>query len=98
MTMTMTMTTMTTTTTLAVRARANGARGASAVTRATAPRPCVESATVDARAMTRDDDENTDGGRVHAAREARVCDMAKAKCVHPARPVAKACGDCPRRK
>ena len=87
MTMTMTMTT-TTTTTLAVRARANGARGASAVTRATAPRPCVESATVDAR----------DGGRVHAAREARVCDMAKAKCVHPARPVAKACGHCPRRK
>ena len=53
---------------------------------------------MDARAMTRDDDENTDGGRVHAAREARVCDMAKAKCVHPARPVAKACGDCPRRK
>jgi hypothetical protein len=28
---------------------------------------------------------------------ARV-DMAKAKCVHPDRPVAKACGDCPRRK
>ena len=68
MTMTMTVT-MTTTTTLAVRARANGARGASAVTRATAPRPCVESATVDARAMTRDDDENTDGGR--GRREAR---------------------------
>ena len=45
-----------------------------------------------------DDDENTDGGRVHSEREARVCDMAKAKCVHPARPVAKACGDCPRRK
>ena len=92
MTMTATMTTMTTTTTLAVRARANGARGASAVTRATLPRPCVESA------MTCDDDENTDGGRVHAACEARVCDMAKAKCVHPARPVAKACGHCPRRK
>ena len=98
MTMTMTMTTMATTTTLAVRACANGARAASAVTRATALRPCVEFATVDARAMTRVDDENTDGGRVHAAREARVCDMAMAKCVHPARPVAKVCGGCPRRK
>jgi hypothetical protein len=46
--------------------------------------------------MARDDDEHTDRGRVDAAQ--RVCDMAKAKCVHPARPVAKACGDCPRRK
>jgi hypothetical protein len=94
------MTTMTTTTTVTmmttVRARASGARGASAVTRVNAPRPCVESVTVDARAMARDDDEHTDCGRVDAAQ--RVCDMAKAKCVHPARPVAKACGDCPRRK
>ena len=98
MTTTMT-TTMTTVTRTTVRARATRARGASAVTRVNAPRPCVESAMVDARAMARDDDEHTDCGRVDAApREARVCDMAKAKCVHPARPVAKACGDCPRRK
>jgi len=95
MTTTTTVTTMTTMTTT-VRARASGARGASAVTRVNAPRPCVESVTVDARAMVRDDDEHTDCGRVDAAQ--RVCDMAKAKCVHPARPVAKACGDCPRRK
>ena len=27
-----------------------------------------------------------------------VVEMAKAKCVHPDRPVAKLCGDCPRRK
>ncbi len=42
---------------------------------------------------------NTDCGRAEkTADEARVFEMAKAKCVHPDRPVAKACGDCPRRK
>jgi hypothetical protein len=57
---------------------------------------------VEAAPMRGDDDASRADCGV-ADREARCrdgarADMAKAKCVHPDRPVAKACGDCPRRK
>ena len=87
----------TTTTTTCARAHARARRRTTTRTNASVER--VEQATPWATRSV--DFANTDG----ATRE-RACgtsdwarvDMAKAKCVHPDRPVAKLCGDCPRRK
>jgi hypothetical protein len=88
---------LTTTTTTCARAHARARRRTTTRTNASVER--VEQATPWATRSV--DFANTDG----ATRE-RACgtsdwarvDMAKAKCVHPDRPVAKLCGDCPRRK
>ena len=87
----------TTTTTTCARAHARARRRTTTRTNASVER--VEQATPCATRSV--DFANTDGATRERACGTSDCarvDMAKAKCVHPDRPVAKACGDCPRRK